>query len=244
MSAVYRRKTWNGTRDPDAFQNLVAWKKAELRGMARVRRRASLTPGQQAEQEHRVTEQAAKAVTAEISLLFAKMGAVVIARESWTIEEFSWLLLAENPAEPGARPIDLVAALAQQTQQTIRTALETCIGVTLRPINPAAKREDQRFSAPDLLQAADENCLGYVGVLRAKLENPKLPYRTVLRQHTAQLERSNERSKENAAVPVALAAPVETAPTSQRTAPASSASKPKRTRSQRPAELVVAVAIP
>jgi hypothetical protein len=251
MSVAYDMMTrnWSSSPDPDTFQNLVAWKKAELRGMAKVRRRASLTPTQQAEQERRVTQQAAKAVRAEISLLFAKMGAVVLARESWTIEEFSWLLLAENPADPGARPIDLVAALAQQTQQSIRAALESCVGMTLSPIHPAAKCEHQRFRATDLMRAAEERCLGYVRVLRDKLEDPKLPYRTALRQQAAQLERTHERSEEDAAAspaPPALAEPVkipETASPSQRNAQLSSDSNAKRTRPERRAELVVAVAL-
>lgn len=186
-------------------------------------RRATLSPAQRAEedrqkaeQERQRAEEAAKAARARIFQRYAKMGAPVLARESWTIREFSWLLVAENPMQRGSW-LDTEMDKAASDQRAVLAVLESCVGVTLLPIQPpAAKRDDDRFRVADLIEVAQAKRLGYVALLRAMLENPKLPYRPALRpcpalpDHSierspvpaALRERSNEHSTPAAAIPV------------------------------------------
>lgn len=170
-------------------------------------RLAALSPAERAEEERERAEKerqraeaAAKAAGARISQRYAKMGAPVLARESWTIREFSWLLVAENPMQRGSW-LDTEMDKAATDQRAVRAVLESCVGVTLMPIQPPApKREDERFRVADLIEVAQAKRLGHVALLRAMLENPKLPYRPALRPPPALSERSTERSP----VPAAL----------------------------------------
>ena len=144
---------------PNRVEELQSWlaenrRKLEENAARERARRAALTPAQRAEEDHQRALATAKAARTKIFQRYHKMGATVLARESWTIGEFSWLVLAENPMQRGSW-LDFEMDKAASDQPKVRAVLESCIGVTLTPINPSAKVKDQRFRIADLIEVAE-----------------------------------------------------------------------------------------
>lgn len=133
------------------------------RQAAEAARWARLTPEQRAAEQaaaiaQRIASQADK---------FRKMGPAVLARESWSIADFAWLLAGGNPQDSDWG--FLGRDDAQPEPARYRSVLESCVGVTLSPVDASAPREGWRFRTGDLIATAERKSLGLHAALRSAL---------------------------------------------------------------------------
>ena len=138
------------------------------------KRRAGLSPDQRAAEDRQRALASAQTERSKIIKRYLNMGTDVLARESWTVAQFSWLLVGENPTKRGGW-LDLEDDRPAVEQKKIRAVLESCVGVTLQPINPTAAPNEQRFSVGDLVRVAEGKRLGLVVLLKRILDRPGLP---------------------------------------------------------------------
>jgi hypothetical protein len=133
---------------------------------AEAARKAKLTPAQleterRAEQQRRVDQERAK-----IMRPLAKMGARLTKRETWTTDEFSWILVGVNPADVDEWAIlDQPSSKTKKLRDEIKTILESCIGAGLAPVNANESPDKHRFAIDSLLSVAKRKQLGQFEIL-------------------------------------------------------------------------------
>ncbi len=159
--------TENGEKKEHSIVLRLAKIHFDLRRHAREReqaeffRRAALSPDEREREDRQ-----------KIALRYSAMGEERLSFESWTLDEFTALLVADLPdGEP---------AVDEEQRRRIRMTLESCSGVSLTPLNPSAPAELQRFRTADLVRVSQAKQLGHIAALQPVLEalsEPPLPER-------------------------------------------------------------------
>lgn len=124
---------------------------------AEVARRARLTPAQRAAEDQAAARDRAAAAELVARRALTGLGPEVWRRESWTLAEFAWLLLGKAPSHSGT---GLLIDPDGDRHSEIQRTLASCVGMSLRPIEPAEPVDQWRFRIPDLLRVALEKDLG------------------------------------------------------------------------------------
>jgi hypothetical protein len=156
-----------------AWQQWLSEQQSALRQRAEAerKRRAAMTPEQRAAEAEAIARQERR----KIFQRFTKMGPTVLSRESWSIAQFSWLLVAENPLERGGF-FDSEWDPAAASQKKFVAVLESCVGISLKPVNPTVSPAGQRFRTEELVRLSCRKKLGHAALLQALLGNKKAPY--------------------------------------------------------------------
>jgi hypothetical protein len=113
-------------------------------------------------------------------------------RDSWTIDEFCWLLSSADPTYEPWGFIDGRSARAVNNHPKFKAILESCVHTRLRPLNPNDSAAKHRYTVRDLLQAARDKQLGDWVVLAEVLgtsSNAKPTTATLASAGTAARER-------------------------------------------------------
>jgi hypothetical protein len=154
--------------DIQAFQLTAAkyFEEQRQRQAAEETRRARLTPQQRAEEDRANAAMAARAQRAKLLKKFQKLGDSIRQPDTWTIERFSWLLLAESPEDPDSWTFfDGRDGKATKQHKHFRDILKSCVPTRLKPVNPNEAPDKFRFTVQSLMEAAQAKRLGCFEVL-------------------------------------------------------------------------------
>jgi hypothetical protein len=120
-------------------------------------RRAALSPAaRKAEDERRANAIAAQEIEA-LRRRYARLKPSVVHRETWTLEQFAWLLIGEPADERDA----WLPYRADAHQRRISEALGSCVPHRLVPVNPSDPQDRWRFASAQLLKISAEKDLGH-----------------------------------------------------------------------------------
>jgi hypothetical protein len=146
-------------------------------------RRAKLTAAQRLA-EDRATERK------HVLKLLAKVRPAIEQRDTWTLDQFAWLLAAENPEDESFGFFGGRSSKGTDLQKHFRTVLESCIHTRLKAVNPAAPADQQRFTVQSLIDVAAAKQLGCYRVL-AELTKHEPPVAIVSATSPAPVEFSH-----------------------------------------------------
>src|SRR5262249_13104848 len=133
-------------------------------------------PEARAAEDRAHREALARAEKARVRAKLAKLGADLFKRDSWTLEEFCWLLAAESPEEPsGWTLLDARPPKALQLHKQFRDSLQSCVPTRLKPVNPQDPTPRQRFPIAALLEVAGLKALGHFEVLSELMGHDSAP---------------------------------------------------------------------
>lgn len=100
---------------------------------------------------------------------YLSMGNSVLARETWTIDDFAWLLAGRNPTQVPNVIVDPDAAPFAKHHKESYTVLKSCVGASLIPVKSSGLTFESRFKVKDLMKAASARQLGYAPILESVL---------------------------------------------------------------------------
>ena len=130
-------------------------------------RRAKLTPAQ------RLAEDRA-AERNEVLKKLAPVRPAIEQRDTWTLEQFAWLLAAEDPEDQSSGFFSGRSGKVEKLQKDLRKVLESCVHTRLKPVNASAPANQQRFTVQSLIEVATAKQLGCFRVL-AELTKHQTP---------------------------------------------------------------------
>lgn len=94
------------------------------------------------------------------------MGDAVLKRETWTIDKFCWLLVAENPDSNDSWGFfSQRSGRVAEDHRQFSTVIESCIGTRLQPVNSQDAPKTHRFAVTSLIETARAKRLGCIDVL-------------------------------------------------------------------------------
>jgi hypothetical protein len=142
-----------------------------LSARLREQQAAELAKTQKLSPKERAVEAARKRAVDESRRVKARllaMGDTVTKRESWTIDNFCWLLLGEDP-DFDSCSLDAPGMRARTQHRQLKAVLTSCVPTFLAPMNPSEATELQRFTRDQLLAIAQEKRLGHIRELTCLL---------------------------------------------------------------------------
>lgn len=137
----------------------------EQRAATERTRRAKLTPEQRAAEDRAVAQRSAQAARDKLRAQVKGMGDAVLKRETWTLDEFAWLLAAASPEGDSWSLIDTRSGKEEKIHRTSLTILRSCVGASLHAVNPTEPSGKHRYSVRALLVTARHRQLGYFDIL-------------------------------------------------------------------------------
>lgn len=153
-----------------AFDSVLAQHQRHVE--AEAARRARMTPAQRDEEDRAKERQRQTAARNKLANKLGKFADAIRQHDTWTIEQFSWLLAGEDPEDPltwgfmGSRDND-----AENQHKRYKAILDSCIHTQLKPVNPSDSSKAWRFTMTSLMAVAHSKDLGCVDIL-AEIRKP------------------------------------------------------------------------
>jgi hypothetical protein len=134
-------------------------------------RRAKLSPQERAAEDEAKDRQRHQAERQALRKKLIDMGDAVLKRETWTIDKFCWLLVAENPdSDDSWGFFSQRSGRVAEDHRQFSTVIESCIGTRLQPVNSQDAPKTHRFAVTSLIETARAKGLGCIDVLAELVE--------------------------------------------------------------------------